>query len=192
MTVIINYAEAMLPFMALVLPLHIWWRVQLYRRQSRQMNIIREALLCLFILFLGGLAGHTLLPRLSIGADGLQIDHGGFGSVNLIPFHFVREIYVQAVQKGDTAYFVLNFLGNIGIFVPIGLMLPLLWRIGGTKVIAIGAGISLFIETAQFFLPRSTDIDDLILNTAGVLLGLALYRLIATCCPAFAARCRRR
>ena len=191
MNVIINYLLAMLPFMALVLPLHIWWRCNLYRRQNRKVNILREAVMCLFILFLGGLAGHTLLPRLSIEAGRLQLGYGGFGGVNLIPFHFVREIYVQAVSKGDTAYFIINFLGNIGIFAPIGLMLPLLWRLKGWQVVLTGAGISLFIEAAQLFLPRSTDIDDLILNTLGVLLGLLCYRLLRKLCPAFTDQCKK-
>ena len=191
MNVIINYLLAMLPFMALVLPLHIWWRCNLYRRQNRKVNILREGVMCLFILFLGGLAGHTLLPRLSIEAGRLHLSYGGFGGVNLIPFHFVREIYVQAVGKGDTAYFIINFLGNIGIFAPIGLMLPLLWRLKGWQVVLMGAGISLFIEVAQLFLPRSTDIDDLILNALGVLLGLLCYRILRKLCPAFTSKCKK-
>lgn len=191
MNVIMNYLLAMLPFMALMLPLHIWWRCDLYRRQNRKVNILREVVMCLFILFLGGLAGHTLLPRLSIEAGRLHLSYGGFSGVNLIPFHFVREIYVQAVGKGDTAYFIINFLGNIGIFTPIGLMLPLLWRIKGWQVVLMGAGISLFIEVAQLFLPRSTDIDDLILNTVGVIVGLFCYRLLRKFCPAFTDQCKK-
>ncbi len=191
MNVILNYILTMVPFMVLVLPLHILWRVRLHLRQGHRPNLVREVFLCAFILFLGGLAGHTLLPRLTVAGGHLQIGYGGFGGINLIPFHFVREIYIQAVEKGDTPYFIINFLGNIGIFVPIGLMLPLLWRLTGGQVIALGAGISLFVETAQLILPRSTDIDDLILNTVGVILGFLLYLIIKKYFPAFTKRCKR-
>ncbi|MBO5450368.1 MAG: VanZ family protein [Lachnospiraceae bacterium] len=34
------------------------------------------------------------------------------------------------------------------------------------------------IETSQLFLNRQTDVDDLMLNTVGVILGLLLYKLL--------------
>ena len=47
------------------------------------------------------------------------------------------------------------------------------------EVLFAGAGISLCIELVQLALPNSvTDIDDLILNTAGVIIGYAIYSLI--------------
>lgn len=46
------------------------------------------------------------------------------------------------------------------------------------KVLMIGFCSSLFIETSQLFLRRGTDVDDLILNTLGVYLGLVLYKLL--------------
>ena len=47
--------------------------------------------------------------------------------------------------------------------------------------IAASLGISLFIESTQLPLPRTTDVDDLILNTTGALIGYGLYRLILLC-----------
>ena len=47
--------------------------------------------------------------------------------------------------------------------------------------IAASLGISLFIESTQLPLSRTTDVDDLILNTAGALIGYGLYRLILLC-----------
>ena len=47
------------------------------------------------------------------------------------------------------------------------------------KVIAAGAFISLCIELMQLpFATRVTDIDDLILNTLGVMIGYGIYSLV--------------
>ena len=54
-----------------------------------------------------------------------------------------------------------------------------------TRAAAIGLGTSLFIEVAQYFLMRSTDIDDVILNTLGALCGWWLYLLLRRACPRF-------
>ena len=64
-------------------------------------------------------------------------------------------------------YFLINFLGNIIMFMPFGLFIPYLWGISGKKTILIGFSSSLFIEFCQLFLSRGTDVDDLILNTLG-------------------------
>jgi len=64
------------------------------------------------------------------------------------------------------------------MFIPIGFFLSLLWKLEDKKVVMIGFCSSLFIETSQLFLRRGTDVDDLILNTLGVYLGLVLYKLL--------------
>ena len=64
------------------------------------------------------------------------------------------------------------------MFMPIGFFIPLLWKVSNRKVIIIGFCSSLFIEICQLSLTRGTDVDDLILNTLGTMLGLLLYRLL--------------
>ena len=71
-----------------------------------------------------------------------------------------------------------NFLGNIILFMPFGFIIPLLWKVSDKKVIVIGFCSSLFIEVCQLFLTRGTDVDDLILNTLGVVFGLLFYKLL--------------
>ena len=61
------------------------------------------------------------------------------------------------------------------MFIPIGLLVKALWHFTNKKTIIIGFSISLFIEIVQLFLNRTSDIDDLILNTIGVFLGITLY-----------------
>ena len=77
-----------------------------------------------------------------------------------------------------TKELVLSLL-NIAMFVPLGFFLPLLWkkyrRLKHT--LQFGVGATVFIELAQLFTYRATDINDVITNTAGALLGYLLFRL---------------
>lgn len=75
----------------------------------------------------------------------------------------------------------LGFILNIFLFIPLGFLCPLmsktLERAGNTFF--IGLGLSLFIEIVQLFtLYRATDIDDLITNVIGTMIGYLCFRLI--------------
>ncbi len=92
--------------------------------------------------------------------------------VNLKPFTFVHERYDG---------WKLNVIGNIAMFIPAGICWPLCFRQLDRiwKVVLAGFGFSLLIELSQlFFYERGSDVDDLILNTAGVLIGALIYFLI--------------
>lgn len=77
-----------------------------------------------------------------------------------------------------TKELVLSLL-NVAMFVPLGFFLPLLWkkyrRLKNTLLFGVGATV--FIELAQLFTYRATDINDVITNTAGALLGYLLFLL---------------
>jgi hypothetical protein len=69
-------------------------------------------------------------------------------------------------------------LGNLLIFVPIGLLVSVLFRDlrSGWKMLLVGAGISLTIEVLQLILAvRVFDIDDILLNALGTWLGYLLF-----------------
>ena len=69
---------------------------------------------------------------------------------------------------------------NVLLFIPLGMMLPLLWADFRTlwNPLLAGFGISFFIETLQLFSLRATDINDLITNTAGTLVGYCIGRMV--------------
>lgn len=73
---------------------------------------------------------------------------------------------------------MINVIGNTAMFVPIGIIWPGVFRQLDThpKVIASGVGLSLFIELLQLpFFDRLTDIDDLLLNSLGFILGYLIF-----------------
>ena len=94
--------------------------------------------------------------------------------INLIPLVYLLD-YLIAGEAG------LNTVGNTAMFIPIGIIWPAVFRKLDThgKIIAAGVGLSLCIEILQLpFFDRVTDIDDLILNSLGFLMGYGIYLLV--------------
>ncbi len=98
-------------------------------------------------------------------------------SINVIPFHTIYS-YLSGSLNVSPVIVVSNILGNIILFVPLGLYLQLLKK---TKKIWISILIifftPLFVEMFQFiFGLGAADIDDIILNCSGGLIGILVYR----------------
>ena len=73
-----------------------------------------------------------------------------------------------------------NIVGYILIFSPLGMPIPLLEKRlnKGWLVVLLGLSFSLTIEIAQTFLvDRVFDVDDLILNSFGTLVGFLVYAI---------------
>ena len=94
-------------------------------------------------------------------------------SVNFIPFYYDKEI--------GTEFHLKEVFENLLIFVPMGIYLQMLLPKGRFHgKLAVITGTSLLLETAQYVLAIGrSDITDLLTNTTGGLLGLALYCIIA-------------
>ena len=91
--------------------------------------------------------------------------------VNLIPLVNILDYDI----KREAA---INIIGNISMFIPTGVIMPILYKRLDCfwKVLLAGAGLSFVIEVIQLLFPGSvTDIDDLILNTLGVAVGYGIY-----------------
>jgi len=97
--------------------------------------------------------------------------------VNPVPLKYLLDYLIM----GEA---VLNTVGNIAMFFPIGIIWPSVFGALNThkKVIAAGVGFSLCIEILQLpFFDRVTDIDDLILNSLGFLMGYGIFLLMKKC-----------
>ena len=162
-------------------------------KSSRQ----REIALILFVASIFGILALTLWPsyvwedspgmwghlRILIGRPTWQ------SNLSLVPFTVFKD-YWDDLLKSPVFFFVtlLNFFGNLAIFVPIGLFPALLFRNATWKRSAmIGLGMSSFIEITQYLIMRNTSVDDVILNTAGAMCGYLIYLLIRRRFPGFAA-----
>lgn len=114
------------------------------------------------------------------------------GGINLVPLRESAALLRYYVRHGLWDAVWINFPGNIIMFLPIGLFAGLLadkprWWKGTLWAFAL----SFLIEFFQLFVSRGTDIDDLILNTLGGLLGHWAYLLIRRAAPALVRGCAK-
>jgi len=127
----------------------------------------------------------TLLPvHLGPFGSGVGLDRYWRNSINLVPGETI-ELYLKS-NLGRVAWE--NLLGNLLLLVPLGAFGPLAWRKLDKwgRIIGAGLSISISIELLQFAkrffdmtgMTRSVDIDDVLLNTAGVAIGYLGYRIV--------------
>lgn len=190
MTAVTYHVNAMSGVMLLALPLWLLVRTLWLVRREQAPRWGREILLGLFVLFLLGLASQTLdgHPPVDLSdpqalwARALQRWENRAG-VNLTPGATVRAM----LEKGSRGQKAINLAGNLLIFLPMGLLPPLLWKRWRHlwAAVSLSAGASLLIEALQLFVGRSVDVDDLILNTLGGLMGYLLFCSFSKICNRF-------
>ena len=93
-------------------------------------------------------------------------------NINLVPFAYMFSDYR-------------NSLLNVLLFVPLGFFLPVLWKRFRSFfwTALFGLGFSLAIELLQLLTFRATDVNDLMTNTAGTILGWCLGWLVLKLFP---------
>ncbi len=180
------YISNLLSMMLIFLPIYCAGRAFRLWSQSSGRNPAREITLAVFVLFMLGLLTLTFQN----GLEWMQVRtpeqawirlKRGIG-VNLVPFRTIRT-YIKYSVGVD--HMLVNVLGNILMFVPWGLGLPLLWKKYQSclKVMAMSLVLPMGIEFCQLFIGRSVDIDDVILNFLGGMLGWVIYRVLVRIFP---------
>ena len=138
------------------------------------------------------LFAYTLFP---LPADTTQVCTA---PLQLIPFHFISDIvrdnagmpWWDALRSSG----VLEYLFNIALFVPLGVIVRRFLNRGMVFATVSGFLVSLLIESTQYTgiwgiyscAYRFADVDDLISNTGGAVLGAALAPLILWWMPGVA------
>ncbi|WP_100407787.1 VanZ family protein [Bacillus solitudinis] len=145
-------------------------------------------ILCAFILYLFVL--HQYVSFVDIGYYFTQEYTGNYhvqyDRINLIPFNTIWHVLTLPVF---VPVMIIQVLGNLVLLTPFAFALLSLGITKGTKkTVFVIFLLSLGIETFQFVLSfiasayrfgegRAIDVDDLILNTLGSLIGVLFYKL---------------
>ena len=138
--------------------------------EKRRLPLVRHASLYLLV------CTAAMVLYATIFWYGFSLDFSvDYHMLNLIPLSWLFEPYTMGVPR------MLEQLAlNIVMFVPLGLLLPValpsLRRFRRTAAVCLA--ITLAIETLQYFTDRSADIDDVLLNLLGGMLGYALFALL--------------
>ena len=138
----------------------------------------REIVLLLMYINLAVILRFTFFPMSKV--DG-HIQPLVLDTAAVFPFRVNLLPLVNLFDYDSKRDLLLNVIGNTAMFVPSGIVLPIVYKGLNThrKVISAGIGISLCIEILQLpFYDRVSDIDDLILNTIGVIVGYGIYTLL--------------
>ncbi len=129
-----------------------------------------------------------------------QRSFGKFLMALVFAFYLIGVFFVTGIPTFDSLRIELNFqwiplidivndpVGylkntalNIILFMPLGFLLPALWKEYRSfkATVLSGFALSLLIEILQIFTFRLTDVDDLITNTIGTVAGYYLWKMAA-------------
>lgn len=137
----------------------------------------------LFVLYAAVLLW-LLFDRSFDWVDGLSYRQQLARNISLIPFHTIKNYWTVVCRREYTRLFfhcVINLAGNVVLFIPIGYFLPRLWiKMRRFFPFLFTCILSVcLVETLQLFtLLGSMDIDDLILNLTGMILGYLLFMIL--------------
>ena len=160
-----------------------------------------EAYITLALILIGGLTvlylpvlfclrkrGIGVLRQISYWGLGCSLFLIMFATILFVPITFRPETYILNLKpfawlgRGNAVHQLMaEKLPNILLFVPLGFFLPAVWKRAGSfwGTMTISFVITFGVEFFQYFIGRSSDIDDLITNLLGAVMGYFLFRLSA-------------
>ena len=151
-----------LPMLAIFLVIIITSRITYLIINKEKFSFYKECFKLFFIIYV------LLLFHLVTSSD-----ISSFRGINYIPF---AEIFRY---EFGSKLFILNVVGNIAIFIPFGYFLTHYFKTTKQLPILFVALItSLCIELVQLYIGRSFDVDDILLNCIGGVIGFLLYRFL--------------
>ena len=176
-----SFAFPILVLSAIVVPCWLVFRLYRHRARGHPLSFRREALLLTVVLYLCALVAATLTPNRSS-----KLRAEGRGGIELHPRMASLTCSSASLPRGSTAqaFCVHNARGNVMLFFPLGILMPLVWRhLRFWKGIQIAIALSCSIELLQYLSSawgsyRAADVNDVILNVLGACLGLALVSLL--------------
>lgn len=101
---------------------------------------------------------------------------GSMYMYNLEPFSTIKHFLDFSKLNKDIS--VINLIGNIGVFIPFGLLIPLTLKVPYLKSLGFFFIGLTFLEVTQLITRRgSFDVDDFILNSLGFTLGYVVFKV---------------
>ena len=178
----IKYIIQVIPFIIIVILIYSCSKYLLKKE-----NIWREPIKLIFVCYFIGLIALTCVPPnfwenvwsyIIFGQEEINIIEQMFtGSFNFLPLLYK---IITGKQTGGLWIWTM-FIGNMIMFIPLGLLLPfILKQKNFFQVIKIGTILIIFIEIVQPIFGRSFDVDDIICNILGTIIGYGIFVVIKT------------
>ena len=151
------------------------------KRSKKNKNTAQTIWCICFILYMG-LMIWLLFCRTQVWIEGLSYRQMLQENINLKPLYTIKNYVNVILHYPESTYYrhcIINLIGNVLMFIPAGFLLPRLFKplrkfFPFLLMVLI---CILFVELLQLFaLVGSFDIDDIILNLSGVLMGYLLFK----------------
>lgn len=155
---------------------------------KKSYSIIKSTVIFIFVFYIIVLVDFTLIDD-NLGRNIFNIYNWNTTAfsdyinrnTNIVPFATVR-LFINAVKTSALPLYAVleNLLGNLAAFMPLPFFLPCLFkRFNNWYSVLITVLLSVItVELLQLlFLTGSSDIDDVILNTAGAMLLYGVLRI---------------
>ena len=136
-----------------------------YHRQALGLLLVYYVVILGVLLLFGGL---------------FHLDRGWGGAVNLEPFYTIRRFLIHYRRTGSLSS-LSNLLGNVLVLMPLGVLLPVLYRPMRRfwLFIPLAALIAVGVEVLQWRTGLGVaDVDDSILNFCGAVVSYIITRLV--------------
>lgn len=178
-----KYIGPLVIYMVIAAVIYIPCRLLHLKRKRQVFADWHELFLFLFWIYVFGVFSQTVLPKLSMGF----LDNGEFyfevyvpprTAPNFIPFATLRLFWENRGNSLDwSAMSVVNLLGNLLLFLPIGFLLPAVYprQRRFYRVFLLSFLGILGVEVLQYFFGRVADVDDMLLNSIGIVIGYFLF-----------------
>lgn len=157
-------------------------------KDKKQVYWLKECINFLFVIYICMVVAVTLFP-LPIGFPSSVENLNR--SVNIIPFaSIIKEIgQIGSAYDGDVLFMigliVRNIGGNVLLLMPLGFLAPIIWdkynKLKNTMILGLVISFSIeilqLIESLMSGWGRITDIDDIICNVFGAIIGFYIYKM---------------
>ena len=156
----------------------IWCLVRVIcAMKTKRVDWKREIQLIFVYICIVVVARFTFFPFSKVNGE---IQSLVFESAKAFPFRINWIPFISLFDYPEKRDILINVIGNTAMFIPLGIVWPSVYKglDAHWKVIFAGIGVSFCIEILQLpFYDRVSDVDDLLLNSLGFIVGYLLYLL---------------
>lgn len=181
---VLGYFFQAVPITCFVGIVYLIIRVVTVKRNKFKVEWLKEIMKLLFTCYLTGLISLVVLPAnfwlsffdgILLGRWDEMLPIFSFGGFNLVPS------LIKALSGELTigSWVKTMLIGNIAMFLPLGFFLPFVTeRVNRKNIFVVAIAVPFIVELLQMVFGRSFDIDDLICNFIGIVVGFFIAYVI--------------
>lgn len=181
---VINQFIQVIPITLLVGILYIIFRFLKLKKNNSDINYKREILYLIFICYIVGLFNLVLVPINFWNIIWYNIfynfNENPFAGIFDFSYNFIPTIYKIIIGEYTLdSWGKAMIVGNFLMFIPMGILLSLCFEnVNKKNIFKYAVLIPLAIEVLQLVVGRSFDIDDLVMNFLGIVIGYFIVELV--------------